>query len=312
LLTWKSRQQFILEGLLTFCVALIAPFFVHDFPEQATFLTEEERKMVLDRIHADVGVGNQGTFSWDRIKDALKDYKMWLFMLIYVGCAEPIYSQSLFSPTIVASLGKWTTSQSLLLTVPPYALGFCTTVATALIGDRYGRRAYLMFFWSTLSTIGYIIFLTVPITKPGPLYFAVFLTVASIAPCIATTIVWSGNSFANHYKKAFAMGAIFSSGNAGGIWSSQAYRPKDTPRYILGHAVTCGFSAMCLIASVTVWYFMKRENARRDALYGPPPPQLARGERHSDDVLERHGLLGKTDEEIIAMGDKRPDFRYIL
>jgi len=56
-------------------------------------------------------------------------------------------------------------------------------------------------FWSGLSSIGYIIFLTVPITKPGVLYFAVFLTVASIAPGIATTIAWVGANFSNHYKK---------------------------------------------------------------------------------------------------------------
>jgi hypothetical protein len=41
-----------------------------------------------------------------------------VYMLMYIGAAEPIYSQSIFSPTIVRNLGKWTTSESLLLTVP--------------------------------------------------------------------------------------------------------------------------------------------------------------------------------------------------
>lgn len=231
---------------------------------------------------------------------------------IYVGCAEPIYSQSLFSPTIIASLGTWTRPQSLLLSIPPYALGFVTTVCTAIIGDRYGHRGPLMFFWSSLATIAYIIFITVPITKPGVLYFAVFLSVASIAPCIATTIVWASSNFTNHYKKAMALGMVFSCGNSGGIWSALVYRTKDKPRYILGHGATLGFSAMCLIASVTVWFLMRRENARRDALYGPRPAPLAAGEKQSDEVLERHGLLGMTEAEIIAMGDKRPDFRYTL
>jgi hypothetical protein len=49
-----------------------------------------------------------------------------------------------------------------------------------------------MMFWSALSTIGYILLVTIPISKPGVLYFAVFLTVAAIAPSIATTISWTG------------------------------------------------------------------------------------------------------------------------
>nr|AOR51673.1 MFS transporter [Phaffia rhodozyma] len=303
---------FIIEGLMTFVIACIAPFFVHDFPEQAKFLTEEERKLVLDRLHLDTGVANAGTFSWQRVKDALTDYKTWLFMLIYIGCAEPIYSQSLFSPTVVASLGRWTTSQSLLLTVPPYVLAFFTTVATAILSDRYGNRGYFMMFWSSLALIGYIILVTVPIHHPGVLYFAIFLTVASIAPQIAITITWTSNNFGNHYKKAMAMGMVFSLGNSGGIVSSQVYRPKDTPSFKLGHGVTLGFCAMGFICSTIVHLLMKRENKRRDELYGLPPTPLRSGEVHDADTLQRLGLNDKSEEEIIAMGDKRPDFRYIL
>ena len=41
-----------------------------------------------------------------------------MLMLIYIGAAEPLYSGSLFSPTIIAALGKWTVPQSLLLSTP--------------------------------------------------------------------------------------------------------------------------------------------------------------------------------------------------
>lgn len=87
-----------------------------------------------------------------------------------------------------------------------YVLAFITTVSTALLIDRgRGYRSHWMMFWATLNTIGYIILSTVPITKPGVLYFAVFLTVASTAPQIASTIAWAGGNFANHYKRAVAM-----------------------------------------------------------------------------------------------------------
>lgn len=46
----------------------------------------------------------------------------------------------------------------------------------------------------------------------GVLYFAVFIVIGGIAPCIATTIVWAGNTFGNHYKRATSMGLTFSLG----------------------------------------------------------------------------------------------------
>lgn len=72
------------------------------------------------------------------------------------------------------------------------------------------------------------------------------------------------------------------------------------------------FSQMCFICSVTLHILLKRENARRDALYGPPPPAPPLGETYSDEVLQRLGLYGKTEEEIVDMGDFVPTFRYIL
>src|ERR1700709_2452901 len=44
------RWIFILEGIVTVLVAFLAFFVLHDFPETATFLTEEERAFVVYRL----------------------------------------------------------------------------------------------------------------------------------------------------------------------------------------------------------------------------------------------------------------------
>jgi hypothetical protein len=51
---------------------------------------------------------------------AIKDYKTWLGMIIYMGCDMPLYAFSLFLPTIISELG-YKTTKAQLLTVPPYA-----------------------------------------------------------------------------------------------------------------------------------------------------------------------------------------------
>jgi sugar phosphate permease len=44
------RWIFILEGILTVIIGFSAFFLVTDFPEDAKWLTEEERKFVIDRV----------------------------------------------------------------------------------------------------------------------------------------------------------------------------------------------------------------------------------------------------------------------
>lgn len=300
---------FIIEGLLTLIVAILSFFFVHDWPDKARFLSPLEREMVFQRLRREQGLANEGKFHSGPVVAALTDYKTYILMLIYIGVVcEPLYSGSLFSPTIVAALGKWTTPQSLLLTTPPYVCCFIATLATAWYSDRYRQRAFPLMLWAAVSCAGYIILLTVSFDSPGVLYFAVFLTTTAIGPLVAGTITWAGNTFANHYKKAISLGLVFSCGNSGGIVSSQAYRNQDAPRFIPGHATALAFAAMCFVLSGILHIMLSRENKRRDAQYGPPPDDAH--EWDDPETLRRWGLENLTPEEVIALGDDHPAFRF--
>lgn len=229
----SAPPQFIIEGLITFIVGVGSIWMVYDWPNEATFLTPLERACVLHRLAVDNGVQNEGTFSWRIVRRACLDWKTWGFMLLYISSACSIYSCSIFFPTIISYLGKWSRPQSLLLSTPPFAFALCTTMATAYLSDKWGKRAFFLLFWFTVSIIGYILLLAVPLSSPvsaasrssaneselsiipslqGVLYFAVFIVIGGIAPCIATTIVWAGNTFGNHYKRATSMGLTFSLG----------------------------------------------------------------------------------------------------
>lgn len=64
---------------------------VHDWPEQARFLNPLEREMVLHRIRQEQGLAGEGTFSMKMIFKALKDWKVYCLMLMYIGAATPLY-----------------------------------------------------------------------------------------------------------------------------------------------------------------------------------------------------------------------------
>ena len=94
----------------------------------------------------------------------------------------------MFSPTVIASLGTFTRPQSLLLSTPPYVLCFFTTIGTAVLSDKYKRRAPFLIFWGSICALGYILLLAIPLSAPGARYFAVFVAAAGAGPMIATTI----------------------------------------------------------------------------------------------------------------------------
>ena len=114
----RTHTQFIWEGLLTLFCGVASFWMVHDWPQQAKFLTPLERHVVLARLKADQGLAQEGTLNWRITKQILSDWKVACLMLMYIGAAEPLYSGSLFLPTIIAALGKWSRSQSVLLSVP--------------------------------------------------------------------------------------------------------------------------------------------------------------------------------------------------
>jgi hypothetical protein len=77
---------FILEGIATVVVAIIAFFLLHDFPETASFLTEEERAFVIHRLRYDgTDVAMDEGFRWKYVRQAFLDWQIYLSLFIYWG-----------------------------------------------------------------------------------------------------------------------------------------------------------------------------------------------------------------------------------
>lgn len=87
------RWIFILEGMLTVVVAVIAYFTLYDFPETAGFLTDEERAFVVHRLKYQgqnkedgaVKVAQDDTFQWKFVRAAFLDWQIWVNIWVYWG-----------------------------------------------------------------------------------------------------------------------------------------------------------------------------------------------------------------------------------
>jgi hypothetical protein len=284
---------FILEGLLTILIGLLSFRFVQDFPSEAKFLSESERARLLRRLRDDQqSSAEDEAFQMSYFWQAVTDWKMYLGMAIYMGCDMPLYAFSLFLPSIITSMG-WgqTVVHAQLMSVPPYAVAALFTIVIGYIADRTQRRGMCNYITSLLGVVGFA--MLIGSTTPAVQYAGTFLGALGIYPCIANTISWMANNIEGVYKRGVVLGFVIGWGNLNGVVSSNIY--FDSPRYLHGHGIVMAYMGIFLFGgSILMSFLLSRENARRRA-----------GERD-------HWIAGKSAEEIEKMGDKRPDFMYIL
>lgn len=164
---------FILEGLFTIFVGIGSYWMVHDFPDEATFLTEDDRARVIRRLKADAqSSADHEEFKMSYFWASVKDWKTPAYAIIYMGADGALYAFSLFLPTIIQELG-YTSTKANLLSVPPYAGAATMTVLVGWIADRTRQRGLCNICVSLLGIAGFSMLLGSD--KAGVKYAGTFL-----------------------------------------------------------------------------------------------------------------------------------------
>ncbi|KAJ8064815.1 hypothetical protein OCU04_007123 [Sclerotinia nivalis] len=276
------RWIFIIEGLLTVVVSLVAYFFIHNYPSTAPFLTEPERSFIHARLKSSTDATNAEPFTWTNVRAAFGDYKCWLYSLGFHTMSLPLYTLSLFFPTIISALGyKAATAQ--LLTVPPYAFATILTLIIAILSEKTHKRAPFILFSSCFAIIGYIILLATPNTKPGISYLGTFFAAGGIYPSTAIILSWPAANVSGQTKRATATAMTITIGNLGAVLGTQLYRPATSPRWFLGHGFALGYLVANLLVVGTLWICLEREN---------------RGKRRREENGEVGDEVLKNDEDV--------------
>jgi sugar phosphate permease len=95
---WK--WLFILQGVVTFIIAIIGYFVLPDFPHNTKWLTEEERNLAHNRMELDTTSNQGNTSTTQGLKQAAKDPVVWLFcFMAHMHLAANGFKN--FFPTVV-------------------------------------------------------------------------------------------------------------------------------------------------------------------------------------------------------------------
>src|SRR4051812_40772309 len=128
---------------------------VHDFPDNAKFLSDEDRARVIRRLKDDKqSSAEHEKFEMTYVWTSLKDWKTWTSAVIYMGCDGALYAFSLFLPTIIKELG-YSSTRAQLLSVPPYAAACLLTIFIGWLADRTKQRGLCNIFVSWFGIVGF-------------------------------------------------------------------------------------------------------------------------------------------------------------
>lgn len=184
------RWLFIIEGIISFVLGGICWLTLPSTAEEAWFLTEEEKELMVARKRRDAIYKGENQFSWSYVKMALTDPFVYMAAACLFCSSVPLFGFGTFLPTIISGLGfvsrhcqssklmgpSYTSLQANYLTIPIYILACCTLLLASWLSDKINQRAIVAVVatWSVL--IGYII--VIATSSIGAGYFAMFLCAA--------------------------------------------------------------------------------------------------------------------------------------
>ena len=285
------RWLFILEGLATIVVGIIALIFLPDYPGNTKWLTEAERVVAQARLSKDIGsddvLGEEDVSIWKGISWAVKDYRVWLFACLQMATTASI-SYSHFFPTLIKELGFKNNTTVLLLTSPPYLLAFFWAISFAFDADRRQVRSIQAGISQSLAIIGTVLLIAVPVRYQWPRYVFTFLVCCGTFGVYATTYAWLSSTIVQPpVKRAAAIGIANSCANIASLFANYFWLDKYGPGFRESWACLLGFQFLGMTCILTLRFLLKRANSRFEKIANETSPHDAAALSNLDDDSQR-------------------------
>lgn len=133
-------------------------FVIIDFPTQADkFLSPEEQEFVIDRLNNDRGDAEADEITLSKILHHLSDWRLYFWAFNLFASTLPGYAYSYFLPIILKNGMGFSTTQSQLLSAPPYVLAAILCYVSGWIGDRYEIRGPIIIIHQLLTAVGMVL-----------------------------------------------------------------------------------------------------------------------------------------------------------
>ncbi|KAI9722552.1 MAG: hypothetical protein M1828_004547 [Chrysothrix sp. TS-e1954] len=256
------RILFLIEGLPTCALAVFAWFFLPDSIAKARFLTEREKTIATRFVarHQKVEEGKAKTgLRPQEVLQAFKDPKSYIPALMYFSVNVSFASLPLFLPTIISDIGVFSEIQSQGLSAPPYLLAFIFIILCSFLSDYFRTRSVFITIAAIVAGVGFIMLGAG--TSAATRYAGTFLA-TQIFVCVSLLLSWTANLSASESRRAGGYVILSTIGQCGPLLGTNVFPSSEKPYYRKGMWISCAFSFLVAVLSVTLSLIIKWEEKR--------------------------------------------------
>jgi sugar phosphate permease len=210
---------FLIEAVPSIMLGLFIPFLLTNRPDQANWLSEEEKKIVQQDMEADAmktdEVGKGGFF------DAFKSGKVWLFASAYFCIAIGLYGISFWLPQIIEnSISKDKVEIGFLAAIP-WSAAAIGMVIFGRKADQTGKYRQYVAAACFLSMLGFV---GSGLHNTNAVFVLTMISIAAIGLMSAVSTFWSlPTTILSGSAAAAGIAFINSIGGLGGFISPEMF-----------------------------------------------------------------------------------------
>ncbi|MEO7997535.1 MAG: MFS transporter [Gemmatimonadaceae bacterium] len=215
---WQGwRWLFVTEALPSLLVGLLVIVWLPDSPAKAKWLTDDERKTVLDHLAADNAMkDSDASRTAHSARAALLSVRVWAFAAVYLAGTFSLYGVNFWMPTLVQELGVGKTEflRIGLVTAVPWGIAGVAMVYFGSHSDRTGERRWHVSGSLMLTACGLLMLAAV---GHAPVLSVAALTVITTGTLSFFATFWTiPTSLLRQSAAAAGIAWINSVGNLGG------------------------------------------------------------------------------------------------
>lgn len=244
------RWMFIVEGIPAVAFGIMTLFYLVDRPEQAKFLTPEEKSWLIGQLELERQAKEKKTNA--SMWEILKNGRVWHLSIIWFGYVCAMYGLSMWMPQLIKSLGQTLSNTSVgLISTIPYFIGVIAMIAVARSSDKTMERRYHIGLPIAISAIG-LLALTMTQDIVWSLFWITFTTAGIYG--FAGSYWTLPSSFLSEATAAVGIALINSIGNLGGFVGPYAvgYLKDLTGSINYSMYVLAGFAILAGVLTILI------------------------------------------------------------
>jgi MFS family permease len=254
---WK--WLFIIEGAVTFGIAMVALYLLPDFPLTTWWLTPEERQLAHDRIARDTMGLEASKGSKAGLMQAIRDPRLYLLALMQ-NMHLSACSFNNFFPTVVGSLG-FSSTITLVLTCPPYLVSGVVGILVGISSGKFNERTWHITVAMGTAMVGFIV--SAITLNTAARYVSCFLFASGAYAVNSVILGWvSATLGQTQEKKAVSLSIVNVIANASYIYTAYLYPKSNGPKYTTAMSANTVFAFVTIVCAWTLRVWLMRTNRK--------------------------------------------------